>query len=153
MYNVLKMHLIMSISLQRRYKLAEGWINKPIWKQVSQHTMSAMNIGFCFLGLKIDFLLEFWKISLMFHLLKFLTLQSHFEFYEAILYVSTLFFCFSPYFFAVRLYFTISRMSMVGQTCWYCFWYLIVFQADPRFVWNRNLLEDLIESKVRCCFC
>ena len=23
-----------------------------------------------------------------------------------------------------------------------------IFQADPRFVWNRNLLEELIETKV-----
>jgi hypothetical protein len=23
-----------------------------------------------------------------------------------------------------------------------------IFQADPRFVWNRNLLEELIEAKV-----
>ena len=33
-------HLIVSISLQRRYKLAEGWMNKSIWKQVSQRIRS-----------------------------------------------------------------------------------------------------------------
>lgn len=149
----MKMRLIMSISLQRRYKLAEGWMNKPIWKQVSQHTMSAMNIGFCVLGLKIDFLLVWvledlfdvpcpknFNIPISLSILWSYIVCEHFVFF---------FFYFS----AVRLYFTISRMSMVGQTWWYCFWYLILFQADPRFVWNRNLLEDLIESKVRCCFC
>ncbi|KAG5550576.1 hypothetical protein RHGRI_015511 [Rhododendron griersonianum] len=26
-------------------------------------------------------------------------------------------------------------------------------QADPRFVWNRNILEELIENKVRHSFC
>jgi hypothetical protein len=26
---------------------------------------------------------------------------------------------------------------------------LIQFLADPRFVWNRNIMEELIESKVR----
>jgi hypothetical protein len=34
------MHLVVSTSLQRRCKLAEGWMNKPIWKQVSQHVRS-----------------------------------------------------------------------------------------------------------------
>jgi len=34
-------------------------------------------------------------------------------------------------------------MKVVGYN------FLFVFQADPRFVWNKHLFEELIEHKVR----
>lgn len=51
--------------------------------------------------------------------------------------------------------FIICYISSVAiMYCNSCLWrmlnfYSSVFQADPRFVWNKSLLEELIELKVR----
>lgn len=89
--------------------MADGWMTKPIWKQVLSTTHMTSHVSYYY---------DYYK-----------TKQINFI---CLLHVFWIYFLID---------FELLRMLHII--------YMFAFQADPRFVWNRNILEELIENKVR----
>ncbi|WVZ06482.1 hypothetical protein V8G54_019828 [Vigna mungo] len=87
-----------TLNLQRRSKLVDGWTSKPIWKQVGKCLDERTS-------------------------------------------------CISPFFEVEAPPLWLGGLALEYPYPSYNF--LFVFQADPRFVWNKHLLEELIEYKLK----